>query len=311
MKQTLTYILSFLFTLNGLAQVNLVPNGSFEEYTQCPDNQGQLERAIGWVNPTSTTPDYFNTCSTDNNFLIPINYYGSQNPHSGNAYVGIALYVSFSINIREYIQCQLNSDLDSNKTYCVEFFMSLPEKSTYAYTNNVSINFSNFQPTDYTGGAYGNPLSIQPNIEFADLITDTLKWIKFSGLYTASGGEKYLTIGNLQLDNTTNFTPSNLIPSPYIYVYIDDVSVTECPAMGIIPNVFTPNGDQVNETFTIENLPASSNIVIYNRWGNIVYQSDNYQNNWDGENHPDGVYYYILTMPNGETKHGTITILRN
>ena len=96
------------------------------------------------------------------------------------------------------------------------------------------------------------------------------------------------------------------------YIYIDDVSVVECDTILPIkiPNVFTPNGDQLNETFKIENLPPNSLLTVYSRWGNVVYSNTNYANNWDGEMNSDGVYYYILQLPSGETKKGTVTILR-
>ncbi|MGI9545547.1 MAG: gliding motility-associated C-terminal domain-containing protein, partial [Cyclobacteriaceae bacterium] len=64
-----------------------------------------------------------------------------------------------------------------------------------------------------------------------------------------------------------------------------------------IPNIFTPNDDQSNETFYIRNLPASGTaLIITNRWGKTVYEATDYQNNWDGEDHSDGTYYYRLII---------------
>jgi gliding motility-associated-like protein len=77
------------------------------------------------------------------------------------------------------------------------------------------------------------------------------------------------------------------------------------------PDVFTPNNDNYNEAFEIQFLPPNSQLIIYNRWGRIVYQSNNYQNDWNGDNLSDGVYYYILTLPSGNTTKGTVTILKN
>ena len=83
-----------------------------------------------------------------------------------------------------------------------------------------------------------------------------------------------------------------------------------------IPNVFTPNGDQINDFFEIENLEnyPGSVMVIYNRHGKKVFEnSDYYGNWWDGGNQPEGTYYYVLTyVRQGIRKqvHGAITIVR-
>ena len=73
-----------------------------------------------------------------------------------------------------------------------------------------------------------------------------------------------------------------------------------------IPNIFTPNGDGVNDYFEIgygsEGKPIndlsvyflSSKLTIFNRWGRIVYESTDYKNDWDGGKLPDGTYFYVL-----------------
>ncbi|MES2591278.1 MAG: choice-of-anchor L domain-containing protein [Bacteroidota bacterium] len=68
-----------------------------------------------------------------------------------------------------------------------------------------------------------------------------------------------------------------------------------------IPNVITPEGKGavLNETFYIDNLnrfPASS-LVIYNRFGNKLFETSDYQNNWSGSKYSDGTYFYLLTVP--------------
>jgi gliding motility-associated-like protein len=78
-----------------------------------------------------------------------------------------------------------------------------------------------------------------------------------------------------------------------------------------IPNVITPNGDNYNDVFFIKNLEEYSNskLVIFNRWGKIIYENTNYQNDWGGTKHSDGTYFYILNLNNGKSYHGTLTIL--
>lgn len=81
-----------------------------------------------------------------------------------------------------------------------------------------------------------------------------------------------------------------------------------------IPNVFTPNGDGRNDLFVIKGLDAypGSKLVVSDRNGASVYQSNDYLNNWDGGDLPNGTYYYLLYP--GKTKEtyrkGTVMILR-
>jgi gliding motility-associated-like protein len=61
-----------------------------------------------------------------------------------------------------------------------------------------------------------------------------------------------------------------------------------------IHNLFTPNNDGVNEYFEISNLQPFSKVEIYNRWGVLVFNSDNYNNRWDAAGLSDGLYYYTF-----------------
>jgi gliding motility-associated-like protein len=70
----------------------------------------------------------------------------------------------------------------------------------------------------------------------------------------------------------------------------------------------TPNEDGYNDTFIIPCLAnySLSKVCIFNRWGDQVYQSDNYQNDWRGTNQsndealPSGTYFYVLEVNDGE-----------
>ena len=84
-----------------------------------------------------------------------------------------------------------------------------------------------------------------------------------------------------------------------------------------IPNLFTPNGDGTNEIFEIRglNLFSQNDLVIVNRWGNEVYKSSNYQNNWTGEGLNEGTYYYLLRVKENASSpwqvfKGYITLIR-
>ena len=68
----------------------------------------------------------------------------------------------------------------------------------------------------------------------------------------------------------------------------------------LIPNVFTPNGDGSNDVFTVSGTNLSDvNCVIFNRWGQKLYEWDRVKGSWDGrtlsgEECPDGTYFYIV-----------------
>lgn len=66
----------------------------------------------------------------------------------------------------------------------------------------------------------------------------------------------------------------------------------------IIPNVITPNGDATNQYLVIENIELfpQTKLEVFNRWGNRVFQSDNYDNKWDGGNLSAGTYFYTLDL---------------
>ena len=90
-----------------------------------------------------------------------------------------------------------------------------------------------------------------------------------------------------------------------------------------VPNGITPNGDQVNDYFVIpileerpEDFP-NSEMIIFNRWGDIVYQAQPYLNDWGGTNEagkelPQGTYYYVLRLDlnAGEILKGDVTIIK-
>ncbi|MCF6359423.1 MAG: gliding motility-associated C-terminal domain-containing protein [Cyclobacteriaceae bacterium] len=76
-----------------------------------------------------------------------------------------------------------------------------------------------------------------------------------------------------------------------------------------IPNVFTPNNDGINEAFIILNKKASTKLVIVNRWGVRVFNSDDYQNDWRAEGVPDGIYFYTISM-DGQAYNGSVEVWR-
>ncbi|GAB3924906.1 hypothetical protein GCM10028827_13620 [Mucilaginibacter myungsuensis] len=76
-----------------------------------------------------------------------------------------------------------------------------------------------------------------------------------------------------------------------------DIAITVIPQTLNIPNIITPNGDGLNDTFIVPDIQLfpGSLLIIVNRLGNEVYRNANYLNTWSGDGLPEGTYYYVLT----------------
>jgi gliding motility-associated-like protein len=130
-------------------------------------------------------------------------------------------------------------------------------------------------------------------------------------------------------EETTPYTVQAWLPEG-VHTFV--ISVTGCTTVTdtmnltvhicdlTVPNIITPNGDGKNDVFRVPNLEyyPNSQLVVYNRWGKKIYDNSNYQNDWDGKDFADGVYYFILIANYGDTGngvktqefHGTVTIMR-
>lgn len=113
-------------------------------------------------------------------------------------------------------------------------------------------------------------------------------------------------------DNNPSTSTTYVSESNVVYFEIPVVDPPPPPPPGVevdelnIPNVFTPNGDGDNDVFLIKGVQRfrSAEVTITNRWGNVIYKSDNFQNTngWDGRDMrsgqmvSDGTYYYIIRL---------------
>ncbi|GAB3707996.1 hypothetical protein GCM10027592_42670 [Spirosoma flavus] len=91
-----------------------------------------------------------------------------------------------------------------------------------------------------------------------------------------------------------------------------------------IPEGFSPNEDGINDRFVIQRLPqgATVQLEVYNRWGQLVFKSDDYKNDWDGtanrglnasdakQTLPDGTYYYQIRLNDGREYVRFLTLVR-
>lgn len=320
----LPYIVLFLLLAcyqSGESQ-NLVPNPSFEIFSTCPTvPSGNIFLASPWFQPHTlgSSSDFFHGCSGN----VPSNAFGYQYPRTGEGYAGIAARIIGLPQYREYIEVELLDTLEAGKTYCISFYVSLSDSSDIAI-NQLGVFFSNDSIISTS-----NVLPFAPQIEHpsASVLSDTQNWVSISGQYIAIGGERFITIGNFYDDANTGVDSLTSAPTDGGYYYIDDVYVGTCDTGSvppndtlIIPNVFTPNGDGVNDLFTIQSEGIENlSCVIFNRWGVKVAELTLPGQGWDGrtisgQEAEEGVYYSLIEIKhsNGEQqlRKGFIQLLR-
>jgi gliding motility-associated-like protein len=165
--------------------------------------------------------------------------------------------------------------------------------------------------------------------------------VNFENKSTSSLGSSSITavwnFGNGKTTTLSSVAPASVVynqPGTYtvtMYVakgscleILSKVIQVDIPSQVVIPNVFTPNGDGVNDLFILQraNNLSEVSIRIFDRWGEIVYELENTdkgQIEWDGNNQygkpvPDGTYFYILTATGRDganyDKKGSISLLR-
>jgi gliding motility-associated-like protein len=138
--------------------------------------------------------------------------------------------------------------------------------------------------------------------------------VKYNIYYTNNLQQDYQLITTINDPNDTVFRhfPGTTLAGCYIVTAVDSfanesaknpVCADNCDYYRL-PNTFTPDGNGINDIFKPYpyQLVEKIDIKIYSRWGNLVYQTDNPDINWDGKNMvtkqpvPPGVYYYVCDV---------------
>ena len=324
--------LSILLAGSTLFGQNLVPNGSFEDYSSCPPTsisaQGRIDLLNNWFIPSGGgTPDFFSSChipypgwpSVD----VPNNTWGSQNARTGSCYAGFA-------PAAEYIEIQLLAPLTAGETYDFEMYVSMGEEAQRS-TDGLGVFFSD-GPVAAADG-WGNA---QINNGVFNFITATSGWVLIAGSYTAAGGEDHITIGNFF---SSFFPVSNPAGTMALsYYFIDDVSLVQQIVLPVdfisVKSEFIDDHVQVSWTTSFEEnnayfvLERSYDGKSYRQIGTVEGAGNssvarNYQLT-DQEVEPGQAYYRIRQVDfNGSSslsepvsvyvpsEHGPVTVFPN
>lgn len=215
--------------------VNITFEGASEDLTELG---GIAAAGKGISSPTELQADLFSKNATGD-IGIPANVYGSEEPtteNGGNVYAGIVTYKPGKLaGERSYITIQLMQGkepvtLKKGLTYCVEYSVSLSESSKFA-NNNLGVYFSKDMPANGEPGAIYMAGDHVMKAQLNKVYNGFFGWEKVCNTYTAKGDEKFLTIGNFDRNENTQF---QAVKKPkdaeadaltHAYYYIDNIIV--------------------------------------------------------------------------------------
>lgn len=200
-------LIIILFTIESQSQ-NLLKNGGFEDCWGGPDANGAIKLCENWSIPNFSTPDLYKKCDSIyfNDFDIPFNGAGHQEPFSGNTYAGFIFYYD-SITYAEYIQGEMQEPLETDTDYVITFYLSWAEYSNY-YCDRIGYLFTtekviNKPRKEKSNKRINDKSNLNDILLFSDgyaKLNDEIKrdrrsWHKVKFIYRAKGGEKYLILG--------------------------------------------------------------------------------------------------------------------
>ncbi len=177
--------------------------------------------------------------------------------------------------------------------------MANPDMVTVGFNETVTFDVDD---NDVTFGPYG--LNVLTDPEHGRLMDDG------EGSFTFIPDATYAGADQFTYEICSDFCP-DMCSETSVTLSIGDDAPCD------IPTIFTPNNDNVNDMFVIPCLATgnfSNNIVsIFNQWGDEVYRSTNYQNDWmgtyNGEDLPVGTYYYVVDFSNGQQPQDGFLVL--
>jgi outer membrane protein OmpA-like peptidoglycan-associated protein len=210
---------------------DLVPNGSFEEYTSCPGSFSEqvIEFQVpGWSPGTLAPPDHFHSCSKGA-ANVPHNWAGVSNAVQGDGFAGIYVWMDSDFEYREYLKSQLIEPLLRDTTYIVEFYFKLSSFSAYA-VDRIGLLLT----ASEIDGYHDKVIQATPTLSVVNdsaFTSETGLWELAQMEYKAKGGEQFILIGNFFSNADTKFYRIQFSPIQQemlgnsAYYYVDAVKV--------------------------------------------------------------------------------------
>lgn len=229
------FLFLIVFCSVTLTAQNLVPNPSFENYTNCPSgfNSFASNTVQDWISASMGTPDYHHTCANIQ-VGVPTNFFGYQNPRTGSAYTGCYWVQLDTFTHKEYLQAPLLSQLVAGNEYYVSFWICLADSSSMGNARGTDKMGAYFSPTALAATTPEIVLTPQIQNTTGNFVMDTMNWVKIEGTFIAAGNEQYIVLGVFANHYNTPWQSLNPASSQLGrgYYYVEDVCVFNLSAPG-------------------------------------------------------------------------------
>ncbi len=232
---TISIVCCMLMASSFHAQ-NLIVDGSFEEYNNCPSRTSTFQQYFEHISaPTTSSGDYFNSCGYSD-YSVPENFKGVQPAAEGDGYVGIYLY---AVNdYREYVQLNTTQTLKQGYPYKISVRVSLAEHSNLALKNmSLVLGSRKIERPSSSALSYAK-LDLMQGFDFyrVNLTADKSlgekdEWVTLTGEFEAKGFENHIILGNFNNNVETHLLESQRSKETgdFAYYYFDDASLVEMP----------------------------------------------------------------------------------
>lgn len=263
---------------------------------------------------------------TNNNIPTPVNLIP-------NASLGIAKSGTISELLTDktfditYVITAVNLGNDTIRDLQITDSIQIPQPAIYYVKSGPNTSLGLTPNLTYNGSSNILLLSgldkLAPNATETISIVVNVKPDTVTTLVNSAIGVGNASLGSTVRDTSNNGSVADIDGNGYAGDSNENIpTIIKIPDIDLfVPEVITPNGDGKNDFFVIKGVQGKNvSIVIFNRWGNKVYENGQYDNTWDGtpnaggiignEKLPQGTYYYIVEFGDGETKpiHGYVVI---
>jgi gliding motility-associated-like protein len=354
MKAVAFILFIFFYLLPVQGQTNLILNGRFEENTMTDTcwsvpiissyffNYRHVVQ--DWWNPIESSPDYYNRCDT-NGESIPINTLGGfqEDPYHQNAYIGMGTFVN-GLSYGEPVATHLREKLIMNKHY--EFKMLVSAADFNFYYTNIGICLES-DSIDFDSTSTYHPRHPDHIFMTDSVVKSCTDWTEISLKFSPHREDfRFIIVGSFPTMKPLTIyrptlaeicVPDSSINPGWAYYLIDDVRLycLDCDTIDsssttdstpnviacdmAFPDAFTPNGDNVNDTWKpiitaeCDNTINNYLLRIFDRWDNEIFKTSDKNEGWTGAYKQSGTYIYFIQYNNQhgiQKKTGSITLIR-